>query len=114
MGSICLSRYAGEEGERCPLDGIAVLGCPVDLPSTSKKTSAALFGIYQYAMSQGLQDKLKSPDHQRLMHLLRDHGYPLDKALATQTHFAMDALIYAPMFGYDNVGDYYRQISPGT
>jgi len=112
MGSVYLSRYAGEEGERCPLNGIAILGCPVDLTATSKRLSRAFFGIYQYALSQGLQDKLNSPDYQRAQQLLRDNGYAVDKALATQTHFANDALIATPMFGYDNIGEYYRKNSP--
>jgi len=112
MGSAYLSLYAGEEGEKCPLNGIAALSCPVDLTSTSKRISRTFFGVYQWAIFQGMKDKLKSPEHQRALQLLRDHGYAVDKAMATQSLFAMDTLIAAQMWGYDNIGEYYRNNSP--
>jgi len=112
MGSCYLSRYVGEEGEKCPLNGIAALGCPVDLTSTSKRVSRAFFGVYEYAITQGLQEKFESPEYQRAKKLFRDNGYDVDKALATKSLIGMDALVGAPMFGYDNVADYYRKNSP--
>lgn len=113
LGSAYLVRYTGEEGQRCPLNGIAALGCPVDLASTSKKLSEALFGVYQYTISQGLLSKLSSPALERSQQLMRDHGYPVDQILANMSPFALDSLITAPMFGWDNVGQYYRRSSPG-
>jgi len=113
LGSAYLVRYTGEEGKRCPLNGIAALGCPVDLASSSRRLSEALYGLYQFTISNGLMRKLTSPSLERSQQLLRDYGYPVDQVLSNMSPFAIDSLITARMYGWDNVGQYYRRTSPG-
>ncbi|KAI1792371.1 AB-hydrolase YheT [Ganoderma leucocontextum] len=116
LGANILAKYAGEEGEQCPLQGLVTLANPWNFLEGSHYLPSTFLGRYIYRFTLG----------GALRALLRLHRRPFLKALELPVSRTVledvfqrrnitlrqyDELITAPMYGFASAYDYYSKIS---
>ncbi|KAL1939435.1 hypothetical protein VTO73DRAFT_9991 [Trametes versicolor] len=117
LGANILAKYAGEEGARCPLQALITLANPWDFVAGSHHLPGTFLGrhVYRWVLGDALR------------RLLRMHGKVLLDAAAdlpvargvledvfTRRSITLreyDVLVNAPLYGFENVYDYYSRIS---
>ncbi|KAI0643881.1 AB-hydrolase YheT [Trametes meyenii] len=116
LGANILTKYAGEEGDKCPLRGLVTLANPWDFVKGCHHLPSTFLGrhVYRYVLGEALR---------RLMRLHRNVfmdavGIPLSRASLQEfferprlTLREYDELITAPMYGYKDALDHYAKIS---
>ncbi|KAH9937799.1 AB-hydrolase YheT [Epithele typhae] len=116
LGANILTKYAGEEGEGCPLSGLVTLANPWDFVYGSHFLPSTLIGrhVYRWVLGGALR---------RLLHLHRRAF--LDAPELSVPHSVLedvfnrpsitlgqyDTIVTAPMYGFEDEQHYYRTIS---
>ncbi|KAJ2823871.1 hypothetical protein FBU31_004145 [Coemansia sp. 'formosensis'] len=111
LGANLVTKYVGEQGEHCPLDGAISVCNPYDLASSSDALEVPTFRnrhIYTPAMLMGLM-KL----YRRHRKIIETGPVELDVEAINgiRSIRQFDNLITAKLFGYKDATDYYRQNS---
>lgn len=106
----------GEEGERCPLQGLVTLANPWNFTAGAHHLPSTFFGkhVYRYALGDALRALL----HLHRRTFLAASNIPLTREQLEEifrwrrmTLRQFDELIAAPMYGFKDAWDYYAQIS---
>ena len=104
LGGNLLLKYLGEEGENCPLKTAVAISVPFQLRACSKKLCAGFAKIYgQYLLS-----KLKSSYREKFSKVTSPLTIDLKNI---KTLWQFDDVITAPLHGFKDAEDYYRQCS---
>ncbi|KAJ2064286.1 hypothetical protein GGI17_001171 [Coemansia sp. S146] len=111
LGANLVTKYVGEQGERCPLDAAISVCNPYDLAASSDALEVPTFRnkhIYTPAMLLGLM-KL----YRRHRKIIETGPVELDVEAISRIKSIrqFDDLITARLFGYKDSTDYYRQNS---
>lgn len=107
-GSVLLNLLA-ETGEDCPLEGASAVSVPFDLDRCSALIDdpTSLSSIYRIAFLRSLKAKTLAKC-ERLGGEL-----DADAIRRAKTIRAFDDAVTAPLFGFEDAGDYYRRCSSG-
>ncbi|KAI8989626.1 AB-hydrolase YheT [Trametes punicea] len=116
LGGNILTKYAGEEGEKCPLQALVTLANPWDFVTGHYHLRSTFLGrnIYRYVLGKAMQrlvqlhrkallDAPKLPISRQSLERF------LSKPKITLAQF--DESFTAPMYGFRNAIDYYMRIS---
>ncbi|KAI0768230.1 AB-hydrolase YheT, partial [Trametes elegans] len=118
LGANILAKYAGEEGDACPLHGLALLANPWDFVKGSEHMLRTCAGrhLYRYVLGGALQRLLRV--HRRAFLAAPPAALPLAHAqldaVLRRRRLALgewDELVTAPLFGFRHARDYYAKIS---
>ncbi|TFK87292.1 AB-hydrolase YheT [Polyporus arcularius HHB13444] len=117
LGANILTKYAGEEGEDCPLQGLVTLANPWNFVSGAGFLPSTILGrfVYRYVLGGALRALLHL--HRRVF--LEAAELPLSRARLEDvlsrrrriTLMQYDELITAPLYGFAGAMDYYAKIS---
>ncbi len=99
-----LLKYLGEEGENCPLKTAVAVSVPFQLRACSKKLRAGLARIYGLYLLNKLKDSYRKKFSKMASPLAIDINN-------IKNLWQFDDLITAPLHGFKNAEDYYRQCS---
>ncbi|KAI0325714.1 AB-hydrolase YheT [Cubamyces sp. BRFM 1775] len=112
LGGNILTKYAGEEGDACPLQGLVTLANPWDFVEGSRHMlrSPSCRYVYRYALGGALRQLLYV--HRKVF--LDAAKLPLSRHLVEDvlrwpsiTLGQYDTFVQAPMFGFKSSTDYY-------
>ncbi|KAI0672448.1 AB-hydrolase YheT [Trametes maxima] len=116
LGANILTKYAGEEGDKCPLQGLVTLANPWDFVKGCHHLPSTFLGrhVYRYVLGGALRRLMRL--HQNVF--LDAADIPLSRA-SLQAFFERprltlreyDELITAPMYGFKDALDHYAKIS---
>jgi len=108
LGGNVLSKYVGEQ-QHTTLDGAVVISAPLDLAICAKAIGNGFAKVYQ----KYLVDKLKRSTQDKIDYL--KGRFPINVSTKqiekTKTLIDFDNMITAPLNGFKNALDYYRQSS---
>ncbi|RDX46046.1 AB-hydrolase YheT [Lentinus brumalis] len=116
LGANILTKYVGEEGEDCPLQGLVVIANPWNFLAGAAFMPSTIFGrfVYWYVLGGALRALLRL--HQRVF--LEAAALPISRATLEDvlgrrriTLKQYDMLIMAPLYGFADAWDYYAKIS---
>ncbi|KAI0705536.1 AB-hydrolase YheT [Earliella scabrosa] len=116
LGANILTKYVGEEGERCPLQGLVTLANPWNFTRGAEHLPFTFLGkhVYRYVLGGALRTLLHL--HRRVF--LDAPELPVSRAQLEDvfgrrrlTLRQYDELVAAPMYGFKDAWDYYAQIS---
>ncbi|KAI0718559.1 AB-hydrolase YheT [Cerioporus squamosus] len=116
LGANILTKYAGEEGEDCPLQGLVALASPWDFVAGAEFLPSTVLGrfVYRYVLGGALRALLHL--HRRVF--LEAAELPVSRARLEDvlsrrriTLMQYDELITAPLYGFAGAMDYYAKIS---
>ncbi|KAI0767241.1 AB-hydrolase YheT [Fomes fomentarius] len=116
LGANIFTKYVGEEGERCPLQGLVTLANPWNFTAGAHHLPSTFFGkhIYRYALGGALRALL----HLHRRTFLASSNLPITREQLEEIFQwrrmslrQFDELIAAPMYGFKDAWDYYAQIS---
>ncbi|KAI0364220.1 AB-hydrolase YheT [Pilatotrama ljubarskyi] len=116
LGGNILAKYAGEEGDQCPLQALVTLANPWDFLEGSHYLPSTFLGrhVYRYVLGGALRRLLQL--HAKVF--LEASGLPISRSQLENvlqrpsiTLRAWDELITAPLYGFDGPYDYYAKIS---
>lgn len=106
LGGNVLTKYLGEQKESSPFRSAVVVSAPLDLASCSLRLNQGLSKIYQHYLLTSLKKQtLNKMIRRQVLHLTQ-------KELQTiKTIWEFDDKITAPLNGFTDASDYYRQSS---
>ena len=107
LGGNVLAKYLGEQAQRCPLNAAAVISAPYDLSSSSDVIHKSLGKIYQ----KYLLDRMKKSMQRKLPQIKQQIPITTDELMDINDLLEFDNHITAPLHGFENAHDYYRQAS---
>ncbi|KAI0753262.1 AB-hydrolase YheT [Daedaleopsis nitida] len=116
LGANILTKYVGEEGERCPLQGLVTLANPWNFTAGAHHLPSTFLGkhVYRYVLGSALRALLHL--HRRIF--LQAEELPVSRALLEDvfrrrsiTLRQYDEHIAAPLYGFKDAWDYYEKIS---
>ncbi len=116
LGANILTKYVGEEGEDCPLQGLVVIANPWNFLAGAAFMPSTIFGrfVYWYVLGGALRALLRL--HRRVF--LQAAELPVSRATLEDvlgrrriTLKQYDMLIMAPLYGFADAWDYYAKIS---
>ncbi|KAI0357834.1 AB-hydrolase YheT [Trametes cingulata] len=116
LGGNILAKYAGEEGEKCPMQALVTLANPWDFLEGSHHLPSTLLGrhVYRYVLGGALRRLLQM--HAKVF--LDAPKLPISRSQLEDvlhrsriTLRAWDELVTAPLYGFDGPYDYYAKIS---
>lgn len=109
LGGNALAKYLGEQQEASLVDRAVIVSAPLQLSACAKRLEGGFSTIYQRRLIKQLHrktaEKLDNPK-------LRD-AMPVDakKVSELKTFYDFDDQVTAPLHGFDDVHDYYKQCS---
>jgi len=110
LGGNVLLRYLGEKGDSTPprFLGAAVISVPYDLTAGSRMLEVGWMGkIYTRYFLRSLQEKARAKRH------LLNGVVDLERILKARSLREFDEVATAPLHGFRNAGEYYREASSG-
>ena len=107
LGGNVLAKYLGEERENCPLSAAAVVSAPYDLSSSSDVIRKSLGKIYQ----KYLLDRMKKSMQRKLPQIKQQIPITSEQLMKIDDLLEFDNQLTAPLHGFENAHDYYRQAS---
>ncbi|KAI0634084.1 AB-hydrolase YheT [Trametes polyzona] len=116
LGANILAKYAGEEGDKCPLQALVTLANPWDFTQGANYMLATFLGrnIYRYVLGDALRRLLRM--HSKILFEASD--LPIARSALEDvlkrpkiTLRQYDEEIVAPLYGFDGPWDYYAKIS---
>ena len=109
LGGNMLLKLQAEYGVNSPLDAAVSVSAPIQLNLCANRMNVGLSRLYQWHLvnhlKQKILDKYAFIDYGKLIHIQRDEIKQL------KTFWQFDDLVTAPLHGFKNVADYYRQSS---
>ena len=107
LGGNVLAKYLGEQALACPLSAAAVVSAPYDLSSSSDVIRKSLGKIYQ----KYLLDRMKKSMQRKLPQIKQQISITTDQLMNIDDLLEFDNQLTAPLHGFENAHDYYRQAS---
>jgi len=107
LGGNVLAKYLGEQGQQCPLSAAAVVSAPYDLSSSSDVIRKSLGKIYQ----KYLLDRMKKSMARKLPQIEKKISLTPEQLMGIDDLLEFDNQVTAPLHGFENAHDYYRQAS---
>lgn len=107
-GNVTLKALA-EEGRSAPINIAAAASVPFNIRPCAERLSTGWSRVYQKRLLNSVKDSLRRKHPQVPLSPAVDFA----AALAAQNFIEYDAAYTAPLAGYDDVEDYYRQASCG-
>jgi len=107
LGGNVLAKYLGEENTNCPLNAAAVVSAPYDLSSSSDVIRKSLGKIYQ----KYLLDRMKKSMQRKLPQIKQQISLTPKQLMKIDDLLEFDNQLTAPLHGFENAHDYYRQAS---
>lgn len=108
LGGNVLLKFLAEEGEASPLRAAVAVSVPFDLAAGARATEHGLMGrVYSLYFLHGLRRKIRQKA------TLLAGAIDVDAALRARTLRAFDDAATAPLSGFADAQDYYRQCSSG-
>jgi len=106
LGGNILLKWLGEHGEESPVNAAVAVSVPYVLNQVANKMNEGFTRLYQ----NHLLSQFKSVFAKKLDTLVNPPE-PIRKAAETTCFWTFDAMVTAPLNGFDNVHTYYRQCS---
>ncbi|WP_282131142.1 hydrolase [Pseudoalteromonas aliena] len=107
LGGNVLAKYLGEQALACPLNAAAVISAPYDLSSSSDVIRKSLGKIYQ----KYLLDRMKKSMQRKLPQIKQQISLTPKQLMKIDDLLEFDNQLTAPLHGFENAHDYYRQAS---
>jgi predicted alpha/beta-fold hydrolase len=107
LGGNVLAKYLGEQQQQCPLTAAAVISAPYDLSSSSDVIRKSLGKIYQ----KYLLDRMKKSMQRKLPQIKQQISLTPEQLMKIDDLLEFDNQLTAPLHGFKNAHDYYRQAS---
>ncbi|WP_337880029.1 hydrolase [Rheinheimera sp.] len=108
LGGNVLVKYAGETGSACPLKALVAVSAPLALAPSADRINQGSSRIYQHYLLGRLKRSM-------LAKLKRHTDFPLpitpQQILSLRSIRQFDDVLTAPLHGFSNADDYYRQCS---
>jgi len=105
MGANALLKYLGEQGSATPLHGAMSVSPPLVLSEGANKLNSGIARIYQRYLLKRLRMQ-----HEKKRLLYPDLSLPVSNA-SLDTFWKFDNALTAPLHGFTDVNDYYKQCS---
>ncbi len=105
LGGNILLRYLADQGQSCPL----LAGIAVSMPYELAKSADYLVPFYQHVLLRSLKQKVIEKVANGIKMPVAVEELPNIQRLRR-----FDALVTAPLYGYDSVDDYYQDMSSRT
>ncbi|NNE83156.1 MAG: alpha/beta fold hydrolase [Alphaproteobacteria bacterium] len=104
LGGSMLLKYLGEEGNSTPLDAAISVSAPIDLSWATQRINARRNWIYhRWLVANTKRDWLAGPS-------ILDNNQ-LESLQRSKTIYGLDDSVVAPLNGFADADDYYRQSS---
>lgn len=107
LGGNVLAKYLGEQQQQCPLSAAALVSAPYDLSASSDVIRKSLGKIYQ----KYLLDRMKKSMQRKLPQIKQQISITTDQLMEIDDLLEFDNQLTAPLHGFENAHDYYRQAS---
>lgn len=107
LGGNVLAKYLGEQQQQCPLSAAALVSAPYDLSASSDVIRKSLGKIYQ----KYLLDRMKKSMQRKLPQIKQQISITTDQLMEIDNLLEFDNQLTAPLHGFENAHDYYRQAS---
>lgn len=101
LGGNALLKYLGENGANIPVDTAAAISVPYDLREGSLRLSGGFRKVYEYRFLRMLKQKLSQ----------KRKTYKELPTFTGSTLYDFDDQITAPVHGFEDADDYYKQCS---
>lgn len=111
LGANILTRYLGEEGDKCIVEAAAALCNPFDLTISDRNFHRQFNRIYDFNLASSLRRIYKKHHHLFVEAASKGVKYDPDRALRAKTIRDFDDAITRITFGWDSVDEYYAQSS---
>ncbi|KAJ1901665.1 hypothetical protein LPJ66_000633 [Kickxella alabastrina] len=111
LGGNILTKYLGEQGKSCKLSAAITICCPYDVTKLyAKLDKPSLFNKYVLQPSLSGRAKAYVKDHIDVIQG-GSRQYDLDGFFASKNVTVMNALLTAPLSGFESCEQYYREAS---
>ncbi|KAI7825055.1 Alpha/Beta hydrolase protein [Kickxella alabastrina] len=111
LGGNILTKYLGEQGKNCKLSAAITICCPYDVTKLyAKLDEPSLFNKYVLQPSLSSRAKAYVKDHIDVIQG-GSRQYDLDGFFASKNVTEMNALLTAPLSGFESCEQYYRESS---
>ncbi|ALS34435.1 hypothetical protein PTRA_a3465 [Pseudoalteromonas translucida KMM 520] len=107
LGGNVLAKYLGEQQQQCPLSAAALVSAPYDLSASSDVIRKSLGKIYQ----KYLLDRMKKSMQRKLPQIEKKISLTPEQLMKIDDLLEFDNQLTAPLHGFENAHDYYRQAS---
>ncbi|WP_350628039.1 hydrolase [Pseudoalteromonas sp. CAL260-MNA-CIBAN-0059] len=107
LGGNVLAKYLGEQQQQCPLSAAALVSAPYDLSASSDVIRKSLGKIYQ----KYLLDRMKKSMQRKLPQIEKQISLTPEQLMKIDDLLEFDNQLTAPLHGFENAHDYYRQAS---
>lgn len=111
LGANILTRYLGEEGDKCIVEAAAALCNPFNLTVSDQNFQRGFNRLYDFNLAKSLRRIYKNHHHLFVEATARGIKYDPDRALNAKTIRDFDDAITRISFGWDSVDQYYAQSS---
>ncbi len=107
LGANILLKYLGEQGERVRFETAVAVSPPFSFSHLPEKWQNRVRQMYVRYFMRSLRQKVLARSH--LLEGLVD----IDKALAARNFRELDKALTVPLYGFQDINDYYEQCSSG-
>lgn len=111
LGANILTRYLGEEGDKCIVEAAAALCNPFNLTVSDQNFQKWFNRLYDFNLAKSLRRIYKNHHHLFVEAAARGDQYDPERALNAKTIRDFDDAITRISFGWDSVDQYYAQSS---
>ncbi len=107
LGGNVLLKYLGEEGAQAPLSAAISICPPFDLAESARALARPGGGLYQRFLLSGMKKAM------RVKYQSMPIPFDWDRAMQSRNFFDFDDIVTAPLHGFKDVDEYYRESSSG-
>lgn len=108
LGAAISLNYLAERGSMSGVDAAAAVSVPFDLDRCAEHIASGFARVYQWDLLRGLKRMVEAKFGDRLQEWLA-----LTSLSEIHTLRGFDHAVTAPLHGFEDATDYYRQCSPG-
>ena len=112
MGANILTRYIETVGKNCPFKSAVCMSVPFNVDIVTKKLMPLQKTLYDKHLNLNSKEIVQK-NYQILKQHEAEIGYDLDGALTSKNVREFDKYMTAPINGFDNLKDFYHDISSG-
>lgn len=106
LGGNILLKWLGEQGANCNINAAVAVSVPYLLNKVANKMNEGITKLYQ----SHLLNQFKSVFAKKV-EAITNPPEPLKRAAESTCFWTFDAMVTAPLYGFNSVHDYYRQCS---